>query len=265
VALTPEQIKARTDKFTATMAKVVMVGTPEEVLSLWNQMLGMEKPTDLSGVFPVRLGEATEALNLEWYVRKIAPLTRMGEVVIGPEEWMAATLDGYDEKNKRPVECKHVGGRESLETIVSRYTPQCTWQMICTQSDTCALSVIMGTNEPVIEIVGFDAGYAKELLRRAKDFMMCIESLTPPVTLPKVEPPPPPSRVVDMTGNNAWGNYAVVWRRAKLEAEQFELAAKTLKELAPRDAQKSFGHGIMVVRNRAGAASIREMDSESTR
>jgi hypothetical protein len=257
--LTKEQQKAREGKLTGSVVKVLMTGTDAEVLSLWRQMLGMEEPPSLENVWPVRLGEATEALNLAWYARKVAPVTRIGEVVIGPEDWMAATLDGFDATNDRCVECKHVGGRESLETIVSRYTPQCTWQMICTETESCALSVIAGANEPVIEIIPWSLEYSAELVRRGREFMAHVENLTPPVYLPKVEPPPLPAKDYDMADNGSWKQLAARWVQAFGAAQIAKECEIAIKKLVPEDAKTAFGAGIIVTKNRAGAMALREM------
>src|SRR5208337_2450199 len=121
MALTAKQQEAREGKITASQVGVLMSGDPLKVLNLWKLHIGdpsYEEP-DLSGVWPVRLGEATEALNLEFYGRRCGTtVSRMGEVVTMPSvEWAACTLDGWDNNNDIPIECKHVGGREPLETI----------------------------------------------------------------------------------------------------------------------------------------------------
>lgn len=259
MALSAEQLKARENKLTASMVKVLMTGTAEELISLWKQILGMEEGPDLSGIWPVRLGEATEALNLAWYERKHGKLKRVGEVVIGDPNWMAATLDGWDNYRKCPIECKHVGGREPLETIIARYMPQCHWQMMVTGAKECALSVIMGANEPIVEYIPYNPEYAKELMTRATAFMLCVETLNPPAALPAVEPPPLPIKEYDMTGNDTWRGLADRWIQSYGAAALAESAAKAIKTLTPADAQKAFGHGICVVRNRAGALRLTEM------
>ena len=259
MALTKKQHELREGKLTASQVGALMSGDPDKILNLWRLHIGDPAyvEDDLSAVWPVRLGEATEALNLEWYTRKHAPISRVGEVVFGNPSWMAATLDAWDEQRGCPVECKHVGGREPLETIHARYTPQCTWQMLVTKAKECALSVIMGTNEPAVDYLTLDTDYAAELMKRAEQFMGCVESLTPPVVLPPAAAPVVAAKVYDMTSNNAWANYATIWVRAKSEAEQFNMAVKELKALVPPDAAKCSGHEISISRNRAGSLTIK--------
>lgn len=99
MALTAEQIAARAGKLTASRISALMTGDAEKILRLYREMIGEEIEEDLSGVWPVRLGEATEQLQLDWYQQKHrVPVTRRGEVVISPEhDWAACTLDGFVE------------------------------------------------------------------------------------------------------------------------------------------------------------------------
>lgn len=128
--LTEAQLRARDGRLTASRVAALMTGDEAKILDLWREMVGDPAwtPEDLSGVWPVQLGIATEALNLEWYARKHGPLTRQGEVVIHPTaDWAVCTLDGFDAALPGPVECKHVGGREPLERVLERYQPQLHW------------------------------------------------------------------------------------------------------------------------------------------
>lgn len=182
--LTAQQIAQREGKLTASRVACLMTGDAAKVMNLWREMVGDPAfvPEDLSGVWPVQLGSATEALNLDWYERRHAPLTRKGDVVCHPlHEWAACTLDGFDERLPGPVECKHCGGFEKLPTLVDRYSPQMHWQMLCTGTSKCAFSVIQGAKAPVVEIVSLDTEYATELWRRAEAFMTCVWNLTPPI------------------------------------------------------------------------------------
>src|SRR5580765_5201944 len=160
--LNAEQIAARTGKLTGSRIACLMQGDAEKIMQLWLEMTDDPSfvPEDLSRVWPVRLGECTEQLQLDWYELKNAAVTRRGEVVIHPRyPWAAATLDGWIDDLDCPIECKHVGGREPLEVIIERYWPQMGWQMECTGAQQCALSVIMGANEPIVEFIPRDDGY----------------------------------------------------------------------------------------------------------
>lgn len=260
--LTAEQLRQREGKLTASRIGILMGGDERELLDLWREMVGdpSYQPEDLSGVWPIRLGEATEQANLDWYEYKTGrKLTRRGEVVICPAaDWAAATLDGWDASYPGPIDCKHVGGFEPREKIVARYTPQLFWQMIVTGGRWSALSIIEGAREPVIEEVPWDAGYAAELWRRAEAFMECVTTLTPPVVLAPVAAPVAPEkfRDVDMSMNNAWAAYAADWLEHHPAAKKFETAAKELKALIEGDVGKATGHGVVVKRDKANRLSI---------
>lgn len=255
------QRAARDGKLTASRVACLMTGDPAKILDLWREMIGdpTYEPEDLSGVWAAQLGAHTEALNLEWYTRKHGPVSRIGEVVVHPTiDWAAATLDAWSDTHACPVEAKHVGGFEPLGTVIERYQPQMHWQMMVTGAIQCALSVIMGAREPAVEFVGLDRDYADELIRRAASFMACVHSLTPPVALAPVAAPVRPEKTYDFSGSNAWASDAVEWIDTIEARKRNEKAEKALKALVPADAIRCAGHGIAVVRDRAGRLSIKE-------
>ena len=75
---------ARKGKLTASRIACLMTGNAAAIMQLYLEMIGEGEPEDLSAVWPVRLGEATEALNLEWFERRNTILSRHGEVVVHP-------------------------------------------------------------------------------------------------------------------------------------------------------------------------------------
>lgn len=261
--LSPDQIRERDGKLTASRVACLMTGDEADILSLWREMVGDPSyvPEDLSGVWPVQLGSCTEALNLDWFERKFGPLSRRGDVVTHENTWAACTLDGWSDLHGCPIECKHVGGREELAVIIERYQPQMHWQMIVTGAPKCAISVIMGANEPIVEFIDRDEAYAAELMKRATAFMQHVWDLTPPVALPSVAAPVKPEKTYDMTGNNAWGANAATWLSTRQAKKDCEGAEKELKALVPADAIRCHANGIEIRRDRAGRLSIREKTS----
>lgn len=258
--LTAEQIKARAGKLTASRVACLMGGDAAEIMQLYLEMTGESEPEDLSHVWPVQLGSATEQLNLDWFEMNNGPLVWRGKVVVHPDHsWAAATLDAWFEPLGCPVECKHVGGREPLEVIIDRYQPQMQWQMAVTGAAECALSVIMGANAPIVEFIPRDHEYIAEMIVRGKQFMDCVAKRRPPVALGPVAPPCDPTKVIDMVGNNSWGNSAAIWLSTKQAAKDCTDAEKVLKALVPADAKKCTGHSIQITRDRAGRLSLREL------
>jgi hypothetical protein len=258
--LTPEQLKAREGKITGSQMNIIMSGNQDRILNLWRELVGDPRyePEDLSKVWPIRLGEATEALNLAWYELKYNhTLIRKGMVVV--DGWKAVTLDAWDAKDDIPVEAKCVNSRVSMDDVIARYAPQTHWQMIVTGAKKCALSVIIGGAEPIVEIIPYNADYADSLVARARVFLDHVENLIPPCEIPKIEPPPLPVKEYDMSHSLEWESAASGWVQSYGAAQIAKEQEQKLKSLVPEDARKCWGHGVIVTRNRAGSMSLREL------
>ena len=256
--LSDAQLAARKGKLTASRVACLMTGDAEKIMRLYLEMIGQEVEENLDHVWPVRLGVATEHLNLDWFEMKNGTLSRRGDVIVHPRySWAAATLDAWFDDLNCPVECKHVGGREPLEIIIDRYQPQMQWQMEVTGAVECALSVIMGANEPIVEFIPRDEEYAMEMIRRGDQFMTHVRNRTVPVVLAPVAASADATKIVDMTGDNAWAASASDWIGSLDAAELCKRSEKILKAKVPEDAKKAFGHGVQITRDRAGRLSLR--------
>jgi YqaJ-like viral recombinase domain len=98
--LSPAQKAARANKLTGSRISALMTGDAQKIMQLYLEMIGEAPEIDLSDVWPVQLGAATEQLNCDWFERKNrTPVTRRGEVVVHPQyDWAACTLDGFVEE-----------------------------------------------------------------------------------------------------------------------------------------------------------------------
>ena len=262
-ALSKEARETRKGKFTASNANIIMGNDPYKIMDLYKEHIG--DPTwiapDFTENWAVQQGITLEELNLDWAELKYGPVVQRGKVVIGVGslDWTAATLDGWLEARKCPIEAKCVNGRNSVDDVIPRYLPQITWQMMVTKTTECALSVIIGGAEPVIEFVPLNRQYSRALWMRAQAFWKCVQTKTPPVELPAaIEPPPIPTREYDMTGNETWQRNAQTWVQAYGAAQTAKECEKALKAIVPLDAKLASGHGVIIVRNRAGAMSLRK-------
>jgi hypothetical protein len=258
--LSPSQIEARKGKLTASRMAPLMTGDAAAIIKLYREMLGEEKEDDLSRVWPVQLGAATEEVNLRFYEMRRNPLSRHGEVVIHPRyDWGACTLDAWDDMLGCPVEAKHVGGREDLSVVIDRYQPQMQWLMECTTANQCGLSVIVGANPPIVEYFERDVPYAAEMVHRGAQFMECVQRRIVPVHLAPIAGPVVASKVYSMDGSNEWANAATTWLMTKAAARDHVEAEKVLKELVPPDAKACTGYSVKITRDRAGRLSLREI------
>lgn len=258
--LTAAQLEARRGKLTASAVRPLMTGDADAIMRLYRILIGEEQEDRLDHYWPARLGAATEQLQLDWFEEKNrVAVNRRGEVVEHPlHDCFACTLDGWIEQPGCPCEAKHVGGREPIEVVIERYQPQLHFQMCCTNSTQCALSIIRGTDEPIVEFIEMDHAYANELMRRGLQFMEFVRRKVPPVILPAVSPPVSKWIDYNMTGNDNWRRYAEQWLQTQGAAKSAEEASKVLKSLVPDDARKCFGNGVRVTRDRAGRLSLRE-------
>lgn len=259
--LSPEQIAARKGKLTASRIACLMTGDADGILRLYEEMLGIREEERLDHIWAVRLGEATEQLQLDWFEQKYGlPVTRRGEVVMHPTiPWAAATIDGWvvDGGADYPLECKHVGGREPVEVVIDRYQPQMQWQCCITGANEIALSIIMGASEPLVEYVDRTDSYITEMIKRGEQFMDAVQRREPPVVLDPVPPPTDASKLYSMEGNNEWSYHAVEWLATEPFARRCKDAERTLKNLVPADAKRCTGHGVRITRDRAGRLSLR--------
>jgi len=263
MALTEKQKELRRGHFTGSECNILMAGDPYKVNDLWLMHTGDPRyvEADFSEVWPVQRGIATEELNLRWAAMRHGPISRKGEVVVGVGslDWTAATLDGWLDQRKCPIEAKDVNGRSVLDEVISRYQPQLHWQMMVTKAKECAISVIIGGAEPVVEFVPYDRQYGRELWARAAAFWLCVRSRVPPVELPAAPTPPVNAiKEYDMANSAEWKAQAERWMQAYGAAQIAKEADKALKALVPADAKLCYGHGITIIRNRAGALSLRE-------
>lgn len=259
--LTAEQLAVRVNYLNGSEVACLMAGDQSKIMNLWYGKVGDPRfeVDDLSGVWAVILGSTTETINLDRYEYKTGrKVTRRGEHVISKRApWAACTLDGFVEEIPAPIEAKHVGGREPLAKVIDRYQPQFHWQGIVTGTKQVIASIIEGASEPVCETITLDDAYTIELWRRAEAFWQCVESLTPPFSVPPAAPPIVAERIVDMSLSNSWCDSAASWLANAPAKKLATIAEATLKELVPADAAKCHGAGVVVTRNRAGSLSLR--------
>jgi len=267
MALTPEQIEARKGKLTASSIGALVSGDKERIIDLWKETIGDPSfvPPNFDDNWPVKLGETTEALNLAWYEKKTGHvLVRRGDVVIHPDyDWAAATLDGFDHICGCPVEAKHVNGFDKLDNVIQRYMPQLTWQMECTNTKQCAISIIQGAAEPYIEYINYDKDYADELMARAHRFMNHVWMMTPPVVIEKAVPvyvAHDKMREINAYGDNTFASMASQYIDNKKSAADFKEAEAKLKEMMPNDCRRMYGYFIQLKRAKNGTIRITALD-----
>lgn len=244
----------------ASKAPAIMRGG-EDAYRQWEIDTGRQERDDLSKTFPVMLGLATEALNLDFFEYETGlPVTREGEHCVHPAHpFLTCTLDGFVQ-NIGPVQCKHVNGFSKLDDILARYQWQVVAECTVTGADMGFLSVIVGTSAPEVISIGADVVDQATWIERATAYHQCVVNNTPPGDWAPAEAAAPVSefRKLDMTGSNAWAEHAAVWLATREAAKKFDGAVSEIKALVERDVNDAFGHGIRATRNKKGAITIKE-------
>jgi len=254
--LTPEQLAERRKGIGASDSRYIIEGRWHE---LWLLKTARVEDDDLSDVFAVQMGHATEQLNLDWYERRVGNrvINRGAAMIMSPEmPFMRCTLDGQDATDDTIVEAKHVNGYSKIEDVAARYMPQCQHQMIVTGSHKAILSVIIGTNEPERTLIAFDEFWANEYIEKCREFWQyVIDDRAPEQGAPMdITPAIPISdmRTVDMSGSNSWATNAADWLANKDAAKLFKDSADELKKLVEADVSHAHGNGIEIKRTKVG-------------
>jgi predicted phage-related endonuclease len=259
LGLSAEAISRRVLSIGGSDANILMSGDPQAVLALWETKTGRRAPDDLSGVLPVVMGSFTEPLNAAWFEKQTGlVITRRGEALAHPEDtWRTATLDGA--VAGAVWEAKHVGAFWKDDAILAKYQPQLHHNMAVAGASRAHLSIFKGNADWLHFEVGYDPAYGAAVRKAEWSFWMAVQADEPPT--PYDAPPPPAAdamREVDMTGSNAWAQFAADWLETKTHAKRFETATKEIKALIEPDVKLAHGHGIACSRSKAGALSIKE-------
>jgi predicted phage-related endonuclease len=250
-------------------ARVIMGDDEAALLRLWQEKRGEVDPEDLSGDLLVQLGTVTEPLNRHWYVKNtgqaITDVQR--QVFHCVHRWMAATLDGRVEAIGAVFEAKFaLPWNFSEERSAEKHMAQLQHNMWVTASRMGVLSIITGGGKWVEMTIPADPLYQHLLLTAERKFWRCVQSGEPP-HLFGIEPPRPrveAVRTVDMSGSNAWAEFANLYRLTRPAALDHDRAKTELKALVPADAREASGHGVRAKRSKSGAISFELMTEEAT-
>jgi len=249
-------------------ARIIMGGDETALLRLWKEKRGEVEPEDLSGDLLVQLGGVTEDLNRQWYEKNTGhPVTDVQRQVFhAVHRWMAATLDGRVEATGAVFEAKFMlPWNFSEEGAAEKHMPQLQHNMWVMASRTAVLSIITGGGKWVEITIPADPLYQHLLLTAERKFWRCVQSGEPP-HLFGIEPPKPrlqAVRIVNLTGSNAWAEFANLYRVTRAAAIDHDRAKTELKALVPEDAREASGHGLRAKRSKSGAISFELLNLEA--
>jgi predicted phage-related endonuclease len=250
-------------------ARIIMGQDEAALLRLWKEKRGEVDPEDLSGDLLVQLGTVTEQLNRHWYEKNTGQVVaEVQRQVFHPvHRWMAATLDGRVEATEAVFEAKFIlPWNFSEEAAAEKHMAQLQHNMWVTASRTAVLSIITGGGRWVEMTIPADALYQHLLLTAERKFWRSVQSGEPP-RLFGIEPPQPrveAVRTVDMSGSNAWAEFANLYRLTRPAALDHDRAKTELKALLPEDAREAAGHGVRAKRSKSGAISFELLAVEAS-
>jgi predicted phage-related endonuclease len=242
-------------------ARIIMGDDEAALIQLWREKRGELEPVDLSGDLLVQLGTVTEQLNRHWYEKNTGQgvIDVQRQVFHAVHRWMAATLDGMVEGTGAVFEAKFMlPWNFSEEAAAEKHMAQLQHNMWVTASRTAVLSIITGGGKWVEMTIPADPLYQHLLLTAERKFWRSVESGGPP-HLFGIEPPRPrieAIRTVDMSGSNAWAEFANLYRLTRSAALDHDRAKAELKALVPEDARNASGHGVRAKRSKSGAISF---------
>ena len=242
-------------------ARIIMGADEAALIRLWKEKRGELEPEDLSGDLLVQLGAVTEELNRQWYEKNTGQVvTEVQRQLFHPiHRWMAATLDGRVAATGAVFEAKFMlPWNFSEELAAEKHMAQLQHNAWVTASRTAVLSIITGGGKWVGMTIPADPLYQHLLLTAERKFWRCVQSGEPP-RLFGIEPPRPrieAVRSVDMSGSNAWAEFANLYRLTRPAALEHDRAKAELKALVPEDAKEAAGHGVRAKRSKSGAISF---------
>ena len=154
----------------------------------------------------------------------------------------------------------------SEEAAAEKHMAQLQHNMWVVATKSAVLSVITGGGKWVEITTHADPLYQHLIITAERKFWRCVESGEPP-RLFGVEPPKPriqAVRIVDMSGSNAWAEFAGIFARTRVAHLEHEQAKAELKSLMPDDAKEAIGHGVRAKRSKSGAVSFDLLVSEGS-
>ncbi len=242
-------------------ARIIMGANEAALVQLWREKRGEIEPEDLSGELVVQLGTITEPLNRRWFEKNTGHVVSdvQRRAFHSVHRWMAATLDGKVEATGAVFEAKFMlPWNFSEEAAAEKHMAQLQHNMWVTTSRTAVLSIITGGGKWVELTIPADPLYQHLLLTVEKKFWRCVQTGEVP-QLFGVDPPRPKIeaiRSVDMSGSNAWAEFANLYRATRPAALEHDRAKAELKALVPDDAKEAAGHGLRAKRSKSGAISF---------
>ena len=234
-----------------------------EWYELWLEKTGRALPDDLSDIFAVRLGTATEEFHIQEIERdsglNIGSITRQYQHERTVDHVPCrATLDGV--QGAVGYEVKHTHERNTMRTQLDRYMPQLQFYMQVTGIKRMYFSCIFGNRKREQVMVEHLPWYCNELFDQIIAFWDHVKSDTQPeqgfIDTPRIsiDNVPVDSMIaVDMSSSNEFANYAQDYVQHAAASKSFETAKKTLKGMMPTNCRELYNDTLALRRSANGS------------
>lgn len=251
-----------------TAANIIAHGQlyDSNLVTLWRELTGVEKPKDLSHVLAVQMGVSTERFNRFWFHKTTGYIVKEAQEVLYSKErdYCVAQVDGFvlDDNGEALFEAKHTSGynhqtkaRKTIEDIADLYYPQIQHYLYVTELDRAYLSAFFDNNRHNYQIIPRNDQFIADLLNKIDAFWDCVMNKIPPklngesMSIPEIEVDLGKIEIIDSTHSlsNEWASAAADFVENRDAASAFESSKKSLKNLAPPDAYRTEGYGVSVV------------------
>ncbi len=252
-----------------TDARRIMAG---EWLAVYNEIMGIEEPEDLSDVFRVQLGVYTEPFHAEWFAKMsglfVIKANVKSDILDGVP--VHASPDYEVEETGDLIELKHSHERNDLRNAAKYYAAQLHWQMHIFGKKQIWLSIIPGNKDPEFGLVDWSQDYWDQLATAVKSFWWHVENKQPPEDQGEIANPKIVNAIkiagkidADMQGNNQWGHLADQYLTTKHAHGEHEQAKKTLKELVTPEMHSAEGYGVRIERNKRGHLLFKDVQEKA--
>jgi len=232
---------------------------------LWLEKKGLAEQDDLSKVFPVQLGIATEDFNIEWFAKDMGvnityKQSQYSKITPGGIP-LRATLDAEFELDgqRNILECKHTYDNNTLGNQVQNYMPQLQLYMYVAGLKHIYFSNIFGNRRYEYCKVSYDEDYLNNMMMHVKEFWGLIESNTEPpqsvhipsITIDHIELDDMVARCAD--GDNMFLDQAHQYIETIEAHAMHETAKKTLKAMVANNEREVYSKPLSIKRSKNGA------------
>ena len=233
--------------------------------SLWLEKTGRTQPEDLSNVFAVQLGVATEDFNIRWFARD------MGVEITGKQTQyqgrsahgvpLRATLDAefMYEGQRCVLEVKHTYEGNTLSKQVANYMPQLQLYMHMAAVPFIYFANIFGNRRYEYCKVSWDKHYYDTMMVNINEFWSLVQSDTAPpnavhipsIGIDHIELDDMVARCAD--GDNMFLDQAHQFIETIEAHSMHESAKKTLKAMVANNEREVYSQPLTIKRSKNGA------------